>query len=161
MNLPFLLLLWMFLLPQTRAWNVWIFGNPQYLLHAWVHWLVLAMFSHAKLCLDSHALVGKASHFGVVWFTNSKWRVLVFQSIRRLCKMNHDNPMMIMFVKDEMTLNTTLLLCDPIVTTKALVSCVRRLRKGFDHKSFQLPLLSLSPPTQIYVIVPIPCRWNM
>jgi hypothetical protein len=38
--------------------------------------------------------------------------------------MSHDNPMMIRFVKDEMTLKTTLLLCDPIVTINVLVSCI-------------------------------------
>jgi hypothetical protein len=38
--------------------------------------------------------------------------------------MNHDNLMMIGFVVDEMTLKTTLLLHDPIVTINALVSCV-------------------------------------
>ncbi len=38
--------------------------------------------------------------------------------------MSHDNPIMIRFVGDEMTLKTTLLLCNPIVTVNALVSCV-------------------------------------
>jgi len=47
--------------------------------------------------------------------------------------MNHDNPMMIRFVKDEITLKITLLLCDPIITINALVSCIRCLKKGSDH----------------------------
>jgi hypothetical protein len=38
--------------------------------------------------------------------------------------MNHDNPMTIGFVKDEMTLKATLLVCVLIVIFKALVSCV-------------------------------------
>jgi hypothetical protein len=38
--------------------------------------------------------------------------------------MSHDNLVMIGFVKDEMTLKTTLLLCDPIITINALVSCI-------------------------------------
>jgi hypothetical protein len=45
--------------------------------------------------------------------------------------MNHDNPMMIGFVRDEMTLKTTLLMCDPIVTVNALVSCITSLEKMF------------------------------
>jgi hypothetical protein len=45
--------------------------------------------------------------------------------------MNHDNPMMIRFVRDEMTLKTILLLCDPIVTVNALVSCVTSFEKMF------------------------------
>jgi hypothetical protein len=45
--------------------------------------------------------------------------------------MSHDNPMMIGFVKDEMTLRTTLLLSDPIVTINALVSCVIGLEERF------------------------------
>ncbi len=39
--------------------------------------------------------------------------------------------MMIRFVEDEMTLKTTLLLCDPIVTINALVSCVTCLEERF------------------------------
>jgi hypothetical protein len=39
-------------------------------------------------------LVGKALYFCVVSFTNSKWRLLILQSTWRLCKTNHDNPMM-------------------------------------------------------------------
>ncbi len=36
--------------------------------------------------------------------------------------MNQDNPMMIGFVRDEMTLKTTLLKCDPMVISNVLVS---------------------------------------
>jgi hypothetical protein len=45
--------------------------------------------------------------------------------------MSHDNPMMIRFVRDEMTLKTTLLLCDPIVTINTLVSCVKDPKERF------------------------------
>jgi hypothetical protein len=38
--------------------------------------------------------------------------------------MNHDKPMMIGFVGDEITLKTTLLVCVPILIFKALVSCI-------------------------------------
>jgi hypothetical protein len=45
--------------------------------------------------------------------------------------MNHDNPMMIRFVEDDMTLKITLLLCDPIVTINVLGSCVIGFEKRF------------------------------
>lgn len=35
--------------------------------------------------------------------------------------MNQNNPMMIMFVKDENALKTTLLKCDPMVITNTLI----------------------------------------
>jgi hypothetical protein len=47
--------------------------------------------------------------------------------------MRHDNPMMIGFVKNEMTLKTTLLLCDRIITVIALVSCITGPKKSYDH----------------------------
>jgi hypothetical protein len=43
--------------------------------------------------------------------------------------MNHDNPMTIGFVEDEMTLKAILLVCVPIVIFKALVSCVTCLEE--------------------------------
>ncbi len=45
--------------------------------------------------------------------------------------MNHDNPMMTGFVENEMTLKTTLLLCDSIVIVNVLVSCITGLEKRF------------------------------
>ncbi len=45
--------------------------------------------------------------------------------------MNHDNPMMIRFVGDEMTLKKTLLLCDPIIIINALISCATGLEERF------------------------------
>jgi hypothetical protein len=45
--------------------------------------------------------------------------------------MSHDNPMMIRFVRNEMTLKTTLLLCDPIITINVLVSHVTGLKERF------------------------------
>ncbi len=94
-------------------------------------WLVLAMSSRAKSCSKSNVLIGKASYFHVVLFIDSKWRLFIFQSTWGLCKMSHDNPMMIGFVRDEMTLKTTLLLCDPIVTVNTLVSCVKGPKERF------------------------------
>jgi hypothetical protein len=43
--------------------------------------------------------------------------------------MNHDNPMMIRFVKDEMTLKITFLLCDLIVIVNVLGSCAIAFEK--------------------------------
>jgi hypothetical protein len=34
------------------------------------------MFSHAKSCLESNMLDGKALYFGVVSFIDSKWSIL-------------------------------------------------------------------------------------
>jgi hypothetical protein len=45
--------------------------------------------------------------------------------------MSHDNPMIIRFVGDEMTLKIILLLCDPIITENALVSCITSSEKRF------------------------------
>jgi hypothetical protein len=45
--------------------------------------------------------------------------------------MSHDNPMMIMFVRNGMTLKTTLLLCDQIDIVNTLVSCIISLEKRF------------------------------
>jgi len=45
--------------------------------------------------------------------------------------MSHDNPMIIRFIEDEMTLKTILLLCDPIVIVNALVSCITSPKKRF------------------------------
>jgi hypothetical protein len=49
----------------------------------------------------------------------------------RIMQNEHDNPMLIRFVGDEMTLKIILLLCDPIVTVNILVSCVIGLKKRF------------------------------
>jgi len=54
----------------------------------------------------------------------SKLRLFICQSTRGLCKMSQDNPMMIGFFGDKMTLNTTLIKCDLMVISNALVPCV-------------------------------------
>jgi hypothetical protein len=59
--------------------------------------------------------VGRALHFDVSLFS-------AYQSNHGWCKVNQDNPMMIGFVRDEMTLKTTLLKCDPMVISNVLVS---------------------------------------
>ncbi len=70
-----------------------------------------------------------ALHFDVFSFGISKWKLFISQSIRKLCRMKQDNPTMIDFVKDEMTLKTTLLVCDPMIISNALVSCVMSFEK--------------------------------
>jgi hypothetical protein len=56
--------------------------------------------------------------------------------------MNQDKPMMIGFFKDKMTLNMTLLKCDPMVISNTLVSCVT------SHEE-RLQLLVISTPTNV------------
>ncbi len=73
----------------------------------------------------------KSFVFGAILYTDSKWRFFIFQSIQGLCKMSHDNPMMIKFIKDKMTLKTFFLLYDPIITINVLVSCVTSPEKRF------------------------------
>jgi hypothetical protein len=68
-------------------------------LSFYMRWLILIGYSCAKSCSKSNVLVEKVSYFGVVSFTDSKWRLLIFQSIQRLCKTNHDNLMMIGLLK--------------------------------------------------------------
>ncbi len=46
---------------------------------------------------------------------------------------DQDSPMMIGFVGDEMTLKTIPLVCDPMVTSSLLVSCIASLEKYMDH----------------------------
>ncbi len=89
------------------------------------------MCFHVQNHVQSPMCLLENSYFGVVLFINSKWRLLIFRSIRGLCKMSHDNPMMIRFVGDEMTLKTTLLLYDPIVTVNVLDSCITSPKERF------------------------------
>jgi hypothetical protein len=70
-----------------------------------------------------------ALHFDVSSFGTSKWKLFIFQSIHGLCKRKQDNPMMIEFVKDEITLKTTLLVCNPMIIFNALVSSVVSFEK--------------------------------
>ncbi len=66
----------------------------------------------------------RPSHSQALCFGVSKWRIFVWQSPHGLCKTSQDNPKMIMFSKDEMTLKTTLLMCKLTITSNALVLCV-------------------------------------
>jgi hypothetical protein len=118
-------------------------------------------FFTCKIMFRIQHVYWKNLYFGVVLFIDSKWRLIVFQSIQGLCKMSHDNLMIIVFVEDEMTLKTTLLLCDPIVTINALSHALQVLKKKSDHWSLRPPLVSLSPLTSCYVVVSIPYQWNM
>jgi len=66
----------------------------------------------------------KVSHSRAPCYGVSKWRLLICQSICGLCKTNQDNPMMIGFLGDEMTLKTTLLVWELVVTFNGLISCL-------------------------------------
>lgn len=68
-------------------------------------------------------------HFDVSSFGISKWKLFISQSIHGLCKTKQDNPMIIDFVRDEMTLKTTLLVCNLMIISNALVSCVVSFEK--------------------------------
>jgi hypothetical protein len=46
---------------------------------------------------------------------------------------DQDSPMMIGFAEDEMTLKIVPLVCDPMVTSSLLVSCIASLEKYMDH----------------------------
>ncbi len=79
-----------------------------------------------KLCMFltrvSHS---KASCYGV-----SKWKLLICHS-RGLCRTSQDNLMMTWLLGDEMTLKTTLLVWEPMVTSNGLVSWVNSLDEKF------------------------------
>jgi hypothetical protein len=62
--------------------------------------------------------------------------------------------MMIGFVQDEMTLKTTLLLCDPIIIVNALVSCIIGLEERFR------PLITLTTTCVIFFTNTKLCCWT-
>jgi hypothetical protein len=61
---------------------------------------------------------------------------------------DQDSQMMMGFVEDEMTLKTILLLCDPIITINALVSCITGLEERF-QPSIILTAISVTFSTNI------------
>jgi hypothetical protein len=69
--------------------------------------------------------------------------------------MSHDNPTMIGFIEDEMTLKTTLLLCDPIITINAFVSCITSL-----EERFQPMIISTATGVAFSTNVKLCCRTN-
>ncbi len=72
-------------------------------------------------CFKFCMLLTKVSHSKALCYGVSKWKLLVRQSICELCKTSQDNPMIIGFLGDEMTLKTTLLVWEPMVTSNGLV----------------------------------------
>jgi hypothetical protein len=70
---------------------------------------------------------------------------------------DQDSQMMMGFVEDEMTLKTIPLVCDPMVTSSLLVSCITSLEKR--HGS----LITLTNTNFVfftkstYVVAPTPC----
>jgi hypothetical protein len=73
----------------------------------------------------------KGFAFQCIFLWCFEMKTFVCQSIDGLCKMNQDNPMMIGFVEDEMTLRTILVECNSMVISNALVSCVTSPKKKF------------------------------
>ncbi len=88
--------------------------------------LSLIVPSKFSLCFKFCMFFSKVSHSKASCCGVSKWRFFICQSIWGLCKTNQDNPMMIGFLKDEMTLKTTLLVWKPMVNlpSNGLVSYV-------------------------------------
>jgi hypothetical protein len=68
--------------------------------------------------------MGEALHLYAYSLGISKWKFYVCHSICGLCRTGQYKPMMIGFVENEMTLKTILLVCDPMVISNALVSCI-------------------------------------
>ncbi len=104
-----------------------ILGTPQIFVtfKEFYTWLVqVVVFAFTNDVFRSRLLA-----FWCYFMRYIKMKLLVCQSIRRLCKTNHDNPMTIGFVGDEMSLKATLLVCILIITFKALVSCVTSLEE--------------------------------
>ncbi len=97
-------------------------------------------------CVSPTMLVIVASQSKGSYLGASKRKLFICQSIHGLCKMNQDNPMMIRFFGDEMTLNMTLLECNPMVTSNTLVSwCVIGLKE-------RLWLSMISFPTNVTIL---------
>ncbi len=78
----------------------------------------------SSFCFKFHMFLAKVSHSRASSCGVSKWRLLICQSNGGLCRTIQHNPMITRFFGDEMTLKTTLLMCEPMVTFDALVSCV-------------------------------------
>jgi hypothetical protein len=101
---------------------------------------------HTCSCVSTTMLVIVASQSKGSYLGASKWKLFICQSIHGLCKMSQDNPMMIRFFGDEMTLNMILLKCNPMVTSNALVSwCVIGLEE-------RLRLSMISFPTDVTLL---------
>jgi hypothetical protein len=71
----------------------------------------------------------EALHLYVSSLGISKWKFYMRHSIYGLCRTSQYNPMMTGFVENEMTLKIILLICDPIVISNALVSCIISLEE--------------------------------
>jgi hypothetical protein len=99
--------------------------------------------------------MGMALHFDVSFFGASKWKLLICQSTCGLSKKNQDNPMMIGFVGDEMTLKINFLVCNPMVIHNALVSYVISFEERF------WPLITSIATSMVFFIKGnLSCRTN-
>jgi len=75
-------------------------------------------------CFKFCILMTRVSHSRGLCYGVSKWKLFICQSTLGLCGTSQDNPMMTRFLRDEMTLKTTLLVWEPMVTSNGLVSWV-------------------------------------
>ncbi len=93
--------------------------------------LALLVPSRSSFCFKFCMFFTKVSQSMTSYYGVSKWRLFICQSTCGLCRTNQDNPMMTRFLGDEMTLKTTLLVWEPMVTSNGLVSCVTSLDERF------------------------------
>jgi hypothetical protein len=101
-------------------------SNKQRLGH-----LSLLVPSRSSFCLKFCMLLTRVSHSRALCCGVSKWKLIVWQSTHGLCETSQDNTMMTWFLRDEMTLKTTLLVWEPMVTSNGLVSCVINFYERF------------------------------
>jgi hypothetical protein len=93
--------------------------------------LGLLVPSRSSFCFKFCMFLTRVSHSMASYYGVSNWKLLVCQSTCRLCKTCQYDPIMTRFLGDEMTLKTTLLVWEPIVTSNGLVSCVTNLDERF------------------------------
>ncbi len=93
--------------------------------------LSLLIPSRSSLCSKFCILLRRILHSKALCYGVSKWKLFICQSICELCRTNQDNPMMIGVFRNEMTLMTTLLVWELMVTSDGLVSCVIGLDERF------------------------------
>jgi hypothetical protein len=116
---------------------------------------------HTPFWFLSCMLLIRVSHSKASCCGALKWKFFICQSTHGLDRVNQNNPMMTWFLKDEMTLNTTLLVWKPMVTSNAFISCVI----GIDKR---LRLLMISTDINVFFFTRtnlychiVFCQWNM
>jgi hypothetical protein len=109
----------------------------------------------SSLCFKFHMFLTRVSHSKALCYGVSKCKFFICQSNGGLCRTSQDNPMMTKKFRNEMTLKTTLLMCEEMVTSDALVSCVtypnERIQPSMTSTNTSVPF---STRTNLY------CRTN-